>query len=104
LLRRDYRNDRVGELYGCCLLDNRFHLLARPTGATISGIMQSLLASHTQRCHRRDCSGDHVWQGRFKSTVIQNDVQQLAVLRYGRPPARPVWRAARPESLGNVAA
>ena len=71
------------ELYGYCLLNNHFHLLLRPTGdATISRIMQSLLVSHTQRYHRHFHSGGHVWQGRFKSPVIQNDGHLLTVLRY----------------------
>lgn len=70
------------ELYGYCLLNNHFHLLLRPTGATISRIMQSLLVSHTQRYHRHYRSGGHVWQGRFKSPVIQNDEHLLTVLRY----------------------
>src|SRR3990172_12503568 len=69
-------------LYGYCLLSNHFHLLIRPTGASISRIMQSLLVSHTQRYHRHYQSGGHVWQGRFKSPVIQNDEHLLAVLRY----------------------
>jgi len=69
-------------LYGYCLLDNHFHLLIRPRGASISRIMQSLLISHTQRYHRNHRSGGHVWQGRFKSPVIQNDEHLLTVLRY----------------------
>jgi putative transposase len=69
-------------LYGYCLLDNHFHLLIRPKGATISRIMQSLLVSHTQRYHRYHGSGGHVWQGRFKSPVIQSDEHLLTVLRY----------------------
>jgi len=70
------------ELYGYCLLDNHFHLLIRPKGASISRIMQSLLVSHTQRYHKHHRSGGHVWQGRFKSPVIQNDEHLLTVLRY----------------------
>ena len=70
-------------LYGYCLLSNHFHLLLRPTGeASISRIVQSLLVSHTQRYHKHYRSGGHVWQGRFKSPVIQNDEHLLTVLRY----------------------
>jgi putative transposase len=54
----------------------------RPTGATISRILQSLLVSHTQRYHKHHRSGGHVWQGRFKSPVIENDEHLLNVLRY----------------------
>lgn len=70
------------ELYGYCLLKNHFHLLIRPSGASISRIVQSLLVSHTQRYHRHYRSGGHVWQGRFKSPIIQNDEHLLTVLRY----------------------
>jgi putative transposase len=44
--------------------------------------MQSLLVSHTKRYHRHYQSGGHVWQGKFKSPVIQNDEHLLTVLRY----------------------
>ncbi len=70
------------ELYGYCLLNNHFHLLVRPLGASISRILQSLLVSHTQRYHKHYRSGGHVWQGRFKSPVIQDDEHLLTVLRY----------------------
>ncbi len=70
------------ELYGYCLLNNHFHLLMRPGKTSISRIMQSLLVSHTQRYHRHYHSGGHVWQGRFKSPVVQNDEHLLTVLRY----------------------
>jgi len=70
------------ELYGYCLMSNHFHLLLRPGGATVSRIVQSLLVSHTQRYHKHHGSGGHVWQGRFKSPVIQADEHLLNVLRY----------------------
>ena len=69
-------------LYGYCLLSNHFHLLVRPQGDSISRIMQSLLVSHTQRYHKHRRSLGHVWQGRFKSPVVQNDEHLLTVLRY----------------------
>lgn len=79
----DLKQRKPFELYGYCLLNNHFHLLMRPlVGAPISRIMQSLLVSHTQRYHKHHRSGGHVWQGRFKSPVIQNDEHLLAVLRY----------------------
>jgi putative transposase len=78
----DLKDRKPFELYGYCLLDNHCHLLVRPTGAGISRIMQSLLVSHTQRYHKHYRSGGHVWQGRFKSPVIQNDEHLLTVLRY----------------------
>ncbi len=78
----DLKERKPFELYGYCLMSNHFHLLVRPRGAPISRIMQSLLVSHTQRYHKNHRSGGHVWQGRFKSPVIQNDEHLLTVLRY----------------------
>jgi hypothetical protein len=49
---------------------------------SISRIMQSLLVSYTQSYHKHHRSGVHVWQGRFKSPVIQNDEHLLTALRY----------------------
>jgi putative transposase len=78
----ELKNRKPFELFGYCLMSNHFHLLVRPIGSTISRIVQSLLVSHTQRYHKHYHSGGHVWQGRFKSPVIQNDEQLLTVLRY----------------------
>ena len=78
----DLKERKPFDLYGYCLMSNHFHLLLRPTGATISRILQSLLVSHTQRYHKHHRSGGHVWQGRFKSPVIQTDEHLLTVLRY----------------------
>ena len=78
----DLKERKPFDLYGYCLMSNHIHLLLRPRRGTISRIVQSLLVSHTQRYHRFHHSGGHVWQGRFKSPVIQDDDHLLAVLRY----------------------
>ena len=78
----DLRQRRPFEFYGYCLMPNHVHLLIRPLETPISRIMQSLLVSHTQRYHRCHHGGGHVWQGRFKSPVIQDDDHLLTVLRY----------------------
>jgi putative transposase len=70
-------------LFGYCLMSNHFHLLLRPEpGQTVSRILQSLTVAHTWRYHRHHRSSGHVWQGRFRSPVIQDDMHLLVVLRY----------------------
>ena len=70
-------------LYGYCLMSNHFHLLLRPEpGISISRVLQSLTVAHTWRSHRRHRTVGHVWQGRFKSPVVQADDHLWAVLRY----------------------
>ena len=78
----DLKERKPFELYGYCLMGNHIHLLLRPGENSISRIVQSLLVSHTQRYHRFHHSSGHVWQGRFKSPVIQDDEHLLTVLRY----------------------
>ena len=70
-------------LYGYCLMSNHFHLLLKPMpGQSISRILQSLTVAHTWRHHRRCGTSGHVWQGRFRSPVIQDGDHLLIVLRY----------------------
>src|SRR5262249_50373887 len=38
--------------------------------------------AHTWHYHRAHGSSGHVWQGRFKSPVVQSDEHALTVLRY----------------------
>jgi putative transposase len=94
----DLKQRRPFEFYGYCLMSNHVHLLIRPLDTPISRLMQSLLVSHTQRYHRCHHSGGHVWQGRFKSPVIQDDDHLLTVLRYIE--ANPL-RARMVEAAGN---
>jgi putative transposase len=69
-------------LYGYCLMINHFHLLLEPAaGQSLSRILQSLTVAHTWHYHRDHGTLGHVWQGRFKSPVIQDDDHLLTVLR-----------------------
>jgi REP-associated tyrosine transposase len=71
------------KLFGYCLMTNHFHLLLQPgPGQSVSRILQSLTVTHTWRYHKAHQSSGHVWQGRFKSPVIQDDERLLIVLRY----------------------
>jgi putative transposase len=70
-------------LYGYCLMTNHFRLLLAPeAGVTVSRVLQSLTVTHTWHYHRRRGTVGHVWQGRFKSPVVQDDDHALVVLRY----------------------
>jgi putative transposase len=70
-------------LFAYCLMTNHYHLVLQPeAGQNISRILQSLTVAHTWHYHRRCRTSGHVWQGRFKSPVIQDDEHLLTVLRY----------------------
>jgi putative transposase len=89
----DYRDfigllGRVKERYhvkffAYCLMPNHFHLVMVPARAEeLSKGIQWLMTSHVRRYHRHYGTSGHVWQGRFKSFVIQEDNHLLTVLRY----------------------
>ena len=80
-------------LYGYCLMTNHFHLLLAPLeGLSISRILQSLTVAHTWHYHQANGSSGHVWQGRFKSPVVQDDDHALVLLRYIEAnPLRAEW-------------
>ena len=78
----DVKERKPFDLFGYCLMSNHIHLLLRPKESNVSRIVQSLLVSHTQRYHRCHKTGGHVWQGRFKSPVVQDGDHLLCVLRY----------------------
>lgn len=71
------------KIFAYCLMPNHFHMVLMPNRAEeLSKWMQWLMTSHVRRYHRHYGTSGHVWQGRFKSFVIQKDIHLLMVLRY----------------------
>jgi putative transposase len=67
----------------CCLMPNHFHLVLWPyNSADLSRWMQWLLSAHVKDHRRKYRTVGRIWQGRFKSFLIQTDHHLLAVLRY----------------------
>jgi len=71
------------DLFAYCLMPNHFHLIVRPIcGSDLSRFMQWLLTSHVRQHHQKNGTSGHVWQGRFKSFLIQEDSHLLVAMRY----------------------
>ncbi len=86
------------KLYAYCLMPNHFHFLVQPEQAKdLSLCMQWLMTSHVRRYHTHYCSTGHIWQGRFKSFIIEEDSHLLAVERYVE--ANPVRAALAASAL-----
>lgn len=65
------------------LMPNHFHLLVQlRQGDDLSRGMQWVMTSHVRRYHGHYKSSGHVWQGRFKSFIVQEDAHLLTVARY----------------------
>lgn len=71
------------DVYAFCVMPNHFHMVVRPESVSdLSGFMQWLLTSHVRRYHKFYKTSGHLWQGRFKSFLVQQDEHLLTVLRY----------------------
>lgn len=71
------------KIFAYCLMPNHFHMVLMPDkGEDLSKWIQWLMTSHVRRYHRHYGSSGHIWQGRFKSFIIQKDIHLLMVLRY----------------------
>lgn len=68
-----------------CLMPNHFHLVLYPRNdGDMSKFMQWLTLTHTQRWHQASNSkgSGHLYQGRYKSFLIQDDNHLISVIRY----------------------
>jgi putative transposase len=68
-----------------CVMPNHWHFVLWPTSdGTLSRFVRWLSSTHAQRrhVHRNSIGAGHLYQGRFKSFVIQSDHHFLTVCRY----------------------
>ncbi len=70
-------------LHAYCLLPNHFHLLVESgKDLYLSEFMRRLLTAYTIYFNRRNNRHGHLFQGRFKSLVVEKNDYYLAVSRY----------------------
>lgn len=69
-------------LYAYCLMANHFHLLLETMLPNISRIMHYIKGSYTTYYNIRHRRTGHLFQGRFKSIVVDKDTYFLELTRY----------------------
>lgn len=71
------------EIHAYCLMPNHFHLLLVPEEEkSLSRFMQWVMTSHVRFYHKKRKSSGHVWQGRFKSFIVERESYYLTLIRY----------------------
>jgi putative transposase len=79
-------------------MPNHFHLVVRPTGDNdIARWTRWLFTTHVRHYHEKYGTTGRLWQGRYKSFLIQDDHYLLTVLRYVEGNARRAKLVARAE-------
>lgn len=70
-------------VHGYVLMDNHFHLLATPqTEAGVPQMMQSLGRSYVRYFNARQSRTGTLWEGRYRSTLIQAERYLLTCMAY----------------------
>jgi putative transposase len=72
-------------ILGYCLMDNHWHLVVWPRrGKELSKFLQWVGTTHVRRWreHRGKSGEGHLYQGRYKSFLVQEDGHFLTLMRY----------------------
>src|SRR5207253_1885484 len=78
-----YRQRFDVQLYHYCLMSNHLHLLLRlPEPRRLSALMAGLLLAYVRYYNRRHGFVGHLFQGRFKSPLVQRESYWLSCGRY----------------------
>lgn len=68
--------------YAYCLMDNHYHVVLRTHRANLSRLMRHLNGVYTQRYNRRHGKVGHLYQGRFKAVLVDEEAYFLEACRY----------------------
>lgn len=75
--------ERFGHsIYAYCLMGNHFHLVLRTGEIRLSAIMQNLMFRYTRHFNQRLRRNGHLFQGRFKSVLVDEEKYLLELVRY----------------------
>jgi putative transposase len=77
-----YRERFRFRLYAYCLMPNHVHLAVEQGPTDLSAFMHALQSSYTQRFNRRYERVGHLFQGRYKSFLVECDRYFLALIKY----------------------
>ncbi len=69
-------------VYAYCLMDNHVHLALQVADTPLSKIMQNLGFRYTQYINREQQRTGHLFQGRFKALLIDEENYLLQLVRY----------------------
>jgi len=70
------------DVFAYTLMTNHYHILLRTNGANLSKSMQWLALTYTRRFNNRHGRSGHLFQGRFKSIIVENDAYLMRLSCY----------------------
>ena len=70
------------EIYAYVLMGNHYHMLIKTKVANLSKTMQWIGSTYTRRFNLRHKQSGHLFQGRFKSILVENETYLLRLSYY----------------------
>ncbi|MEA3374485.1 MAG: transposase [Campylobacterota bacterium] len=71
------------EIHAYCLMPNHFHLMVIPQQEkSLSRFMQWVMTSHVRYYHKKNRTSGHVWQGRYKSFIVEQESYYITLMHY----------------------
>ena len=70
------------DIFAYVLMDNHYHILLRTQKPNLSKSMQWLGTTYTRRFNLNHLQNGHLFQGRYKSIIIENDAYLLRLSYY----------------------
>ena len=68
--------------YAYCLMDNHYHMLIQTPDSNLSKGMRQLNGVYTQTYNRRHSKVGHLFQGRYKSILVDEEAYLVELSRY----------------------
>jgi REP element-mobilizing transposase RayT len=81
ILKETVKEDQW-KCYGYCLMNNHYHLLIETPQANISKGMKKINGEYTQYFNYRHKRIGHLFQGRFKTILVEKESHLLELCRY----------------------
>lgn len=80
---REFKEEHGVAVYAFCLMTNHVHLLLAPREpAGIGKLMKRLAGRQTRHHNRLEGRSGTLWEGRYKSSLVQRDEYLMACCRY----------------------
>jgi putative transposase len=70
------------DIFAYVLMGNHYHLLVKTNRSNLSKCMQWLGLAYTRRFNNRHVRSGHLFQGRFKSIIVENDAYLVRLSCY----------------------
>ncbi len=80
---KEWKESYGVKVYGYCLMTNHIHLLLEPDSRLgLGGLMKRLAGRQTRHFNRQERRRGTLWEGRYKSSVVDTENYLLTCLKY----------------------